>query len=102
MIGKNEFIKRIAIKRYGTANNVDDSKLQDCAIFFDCLTDVFTDALLDGEKIMLKGFLTAEARERKSRRGRDPNTGEVVEFPPVKSINIKISKQIKNLVNGKE
>lgn len=101
MIGKNEVLKRIAIKRYGTLNNVDESKLQDCASFLDCFADVFTDALMDGEKIVLKGFLTAEAKERKSRRGRDPNTGKVVEFPPVKSVNIKVSRQIKDLVNNK-
>lgn len=100
MIKRSEIIRRIATKKNGT-NNLDPSKLQECAQYIDYLEDVITEALLDGEKIVWKGFLSMDITERKSRRGRNPNTGEIVEYPPVKTVNCKMSKQIKDLINDR-
>ena len=74
MIGKNEIIKRIAIKKYGTENNVGDYELRETAQFCDYFEDVFIEALLDNEKIVWKGFLSAEVIERSPRKGRHPVT----------------------------
>ena len=101
MVGKDEIVRRIALKKYGTMNNIDDAKLRECAAHIDYLTDVFEDVLLEGEKFVLKGFLVAEVTERGARRGRDPNTGEYIDFPPVKSVKCKVSKQIKDLIKNK-
>ena len=89
-MGKNEIIKQLAERIYG---NVTD--------FCDTLVDIFTDALLEDKKILWKGFLSAEVVERGERRGRNPNTNEIVTFPPTKTIKCKISETIKKAVNGK-
>lgn len=101
MIGRKEIIKRLAVKKNGTENNVTDIDLRQCAQMCDYLVDIFTDALKDGEKIVWKGFLSAEVVERGARKGRHPQTNEVVVFPPVKTINCKMSKYIKDAINGK-
>ena len=101
MIGRNEIIKRLAIKKYGTENNVGESELQETAQFCDYLADVFMDAFIANEKIVWKGFLSAEVIERGARKGRHPLTNEVVTFPPVKTINCKMSKSIKDAINKK-
>jgi len=101
MIGRNEIIKRLAIKKCGTENNIGESDLQEIGQLCDYLVDVFTEALLDDEKIMWKGFLSAEVAQRGERKGRHPLTNEVVTFPPVKTVNCKFSKSIKDAINEK-
>lgn len=101
MIGRNEIIRRIAIKKYGTKNNVGEFELKEISQFCDYLVDVFIDSLLSEEKIVWKGFLSAEVVERRERKGRHPLTNEVVTFPPIKTINCKMSKSIKDAVNDK-
>jgi Bacterial DNA-binding protein. len=39
--------------------------------------------------------------ERAERQGRHPQTNEVVTFPPVKSINCRLSESIKDAINGR-
>ena len=56
---------------------------------------------LEDKKIIWKGFLSVEVAERGARKGRHPQTKEIVTFPPVKTINCKMSKSIKDAVNGK-
>lgn len=97
-IGKTEIIKRLSERIYG---NVTDNEIQQCTRFCDTLVDIFAEALLDDEKILWKGFLSAETIERGQRRGRNPQTNEVVTYPPTKSIKCKISKTIRDMVNEK-
>ncbi len=97
-MGRTEIIKQLAERIYGNATN---AELQQCANFCDTLVDIFTDALLEDKKIIWKGFLSVEVAERGARKGRHPQTKEIVTFPPVKTINCKISKSIKEAVNGK-
>lgn len=71
----------------------------DCEKVIDAFAESVTEFLMDGEKIMLKGFMSFEVSERKERRGRNPKTGEVDTFPSTKSIQCKISQAIKDAVN---
>lgn len=100
MVKKSEIIKRVATKKNG-ANNLDPYKLQECTQYIDYLEDVITEVLLNGDKIAWKGFMNIKVTQRKTRRGRNPNTGEVVDYPPVKTICCRMSKQIKDLVNDR-
>ena len=97
-MGRNELVKRLAKKIYGNASV---REVQECVNFCDSLVDVIKEALIDGEKITWSGFMTLEVKERAERQGRNPQTNEVVTFPPVKSVKCKVNKEIKNLVNGK-
>ena len=67
----------------------------------DKVTDVVTDALVDGDKVIIRKFMSFEVCERAERSGRNPKTGEVTTFPAMKSVKCKISQAIKDAVNGK-
>lgn len=97
-MSKTEIIKKLAERIYGDAS---EYNIQQATQVCDTLVDIFTDALLEGQKIIWKGFLSVEVVERGQRYGRHPQTNEVVAFPPSKSVKCKISKVIKDLVNGK-
>ena len=97
-MGKNEIVKQLAERIYG---NVNEKNIRKCTEFCDTLADIFTDALLDDKKITWKGFLSVKVIERAERQGRHPQTNEVVTFPPVKSINCRLSESIKDAINGR-
>lgn len=72
-----------------------------CESVIDIFADEVKNCLVDGDKLIIKGFIGFEVSERPEREGRNPKTGEVGTFPAVKSIKCKISKAIKDAVNGK-
>lgn len=98
-MSKAEIIKQIAEKMYG---NVNDKSIQQSTAFCDTLEEIIKNALLDGDKILWKGFISMEVVERAERKGRHPQTDEIVVFPSVKSIKCRVSKAIKDAVNGNE
>ncbi|MDI6786298.1 MAG: HU family DNA-binding protein [bacterium] len=49
-----------------------------------CVLDSIKEALSRGEKIQLIGFGSFEVKERSSRKGRNPQTGEVINIPAKK------------------
>ena len=56
-------------------------------------------SLRAGDKIEIRGFGSFRTRQRKSRIGRNPKTGDRVEVPPKKIPYFKPSKELKDLVN---
>lgn len=72
-----------------------------CESVVEALAEQIKDALIRGERVDLKGFMSFEITERPERSGRNPKTGEVVTFPPVKSVKCKMSKKIKDAINDK-
>lgn len=73
----------------------------DCEKAIDAFAAIFKKSLVAGDKILIKGFMSAEVVERQERKGRNPNTGEVTTFPAMKSVKCKISQAIKDAVNEK-
>src|SRR5271167_69377 len=59
-------------------------------------------SLRAGDKIEIRGFGSFRTRQRKSRVGRNPKTGEKVEVPPKKIPFFKPSKELKDFVNTAE
>ena len=57
------------------------------------------DALAGGDKVELRGFGSFRTRERKSRIGRNPKTGDKVDVPEKKVPFFKPGKNLKKLVN---
>lgn len=87
---------------------INSSKIEECKItktaceaVIDCLIDEVKKCLVKGEKLTIKGFIGMEVYDRSERMGRNPKTGEVDTFPASKSIKCKVSKAIKDAVNGK-
>lgn len=72
-----------------------------CESVIDCFADEVRDCLVRGDKLLIKGFIGFEVNERPEREGRNPKTGEVDTFPAVKTVKCKISRAIKDAVNGK-
>lgn len=97
-MGKTEIIKQIAKKMYG---NVNDKSIQQSTDFCNALEEIITNALLNDNKVLWKGFITMEVIERAERKGRHPKTNEIVVFPPVKSVKCKVSKAIRDKINKK-
>ena len=92
-MGRNELITNISNKT-GVAK-------ASCEEVIDVLAEEIKEALIKGDKIMLKGFMSFEINERPEREGRNPKTGKIVTFPAVKTIKCKMSKAIKDAVNEK-
>ncbi len=60
--------------------------------------DCMIDALVRGEKIELRNFGVFKIKERKSRTGRNPSTGQVVPVPPRKVVVFKPGLDLKKRV----
>lgn len=58
--------------------------------------DNMVEALVRGEKIELRNFGVFKIKERKSRTGRNPRTGEVVPVPPRKVVVFKPGLEMKH------
>jgi nucleoid DNA-binding protein len=61
---------------------------------FDCILE----ALVRGEKIELRNFGIFKIKERKSRTGRNPRTGQIVPVPPRKVVVFKPGLEMKQKV----
>ena len=60
--------------------------------------DCIIEALIRGEKIELRNFGVFKIKQRKSRIGRNPRTGQVVPVPPRKVVVFKPGLEIKKKV----
>ena len=60
--------------------------------------DCITEALIRGEKIELRNFGVFKIKQRKSRTGRNPRTGQVVPVPPRKVVVFKPGLEMKKKV----
>ena len=67
-MNKGELVDEIADKTELTKKQTD--------AILSALTEVITDTVSSDEKVILVGFGSFEARERKAREGRNPKTGE--------------------------
>lgn len=63
----------------------------------DLLTDRMKKALLDGDRIEIRGFGVFEPRPRKHGLGRNIKTGASVEIPKGKSIRFKPGKDLRDI-----
>lgn len=73
MMNRNQLVGNIAGKSGLTKKDVET--------VVNGLFDEITDALQEGEKVQFVGFGTFETRERASRSGRNPQTGESIQIP---------------------
>ncbi len=62
------------------------------------IISVITDSLTREEKVILVGFGTFRVRERKARRGRNPQTGETIQIRAKKVPKFKAGKNFREAV----
>ncbi|PSP17856.1 MAG: DNA-binding protein [Cyanobacteria bacterium QS_8_64_29] len=63
--------------------------------------DTIMEAVSDGEKVTLVGFGSFEPRERKSREGRNPKTGDKMQIPSTRVPAFSAGKLFKDKVSPK-
>ncbi|OPL14371.1 MAG: integration host factor subunit alpha [Firmicutes bacterium ML8_F2] len=62
--------------------------------------DLMKSTLEDGEKIKIAGFGNFVVKEKASRRGRNPQTGDEIEISSRKILSFKPSQVLKAAING--
>ena len=65
------------------------------------LLDAISEAVSQGEDVVLPGFGTFTCSTRKARKGRNPKTGEAIEIPAYTIPVFRPSKKLKASVNAK-
>ncbi|NVO00342.1 MAG: integration host factor subunit beta [Geobacteraceae bacterium] len=62
--------------------------------------DSMTKALVEGDKVEIRGFGSFTVREREAREARNPKSGEVVKIAAKRTPFFKTGKELKERVNG--
>ena len=78
---------------------ITDVTRRDSEVIVESIFDSIVHSLRAGDKIEIRGFGSFRTRQRNSRVGRNPKTGDRVEVPAKKIPFFKPSKELKDLVN---
>ena len=90
MANKAELVDRVAKKTQLTKKDVSAT--------VEALFETIQEALKAGEKVQVIGFGNFEVRERAARKGRNPQTNEVIEIAASKVPAFKAGKALKDAV----
>ena len=90
---KAELVERVSLKINLTKKQTE--------VIVNTVFQSITDSLAEGDKVELRGFGSFRIRERNSRVGRNPKSGETVEVPAKKVPFFKAGKELKELVDQK-
>jgi integration host factor subunit alpha len=77
------------------------SKKESAAII-EMVFDLMKNTLQDGEKIKIAGFGNFVVKDKSSRRGRNPQTGNEIEISARKILTFKPSQVLKASINGED
>ena len=78
---------------------VSDLTKKHSEIIVNTVFDSIIEALQKDEKIELRGFGSFRIRQRRSRQGRNPKTGDKVDVPAKRIPYFKPGKELKELIN---
>ena len=71
---------------------------KEAQVAVDALFDAITEALKEGNKVVISGFGQFEVKERAAREGVNPATGEKISIPATKVPGFKAGKGLKDSV----
>lgn len=66
----------------------------------DSITKAMSETLTKGDKVTLVGFGTFSISTRKSRKGRNPKTGQVIDIPSKNVVRFKSGSYLADSVNN--
>ena len=89
---RTELIKKVAEKN--------GMEVKDASKVVDSVLNTVADTVAAGEPVSLLGFGTFSIKHRDARQGRNPATGETVEFAASNTPVFKAGKAFKEKVNG--
>jgi integration host factor subunit alpha len=72
---------------------------KDAAKIVESVFDIMKESLAGGEKIKISGFGNFAVKEKKSRRGRNPQTGDEIEISARKVLTFKSSQVLRKILN---
>lgn len=75
---------------------------KESADLVEMIFDTMKDSLSKGNKIKISGFGNFVVREKRSRMGRNPQTGESMEISARRVLTFRPSQVLKNDLNGRE
>ena len=77
-----------------------DSRLDDVESAVNCLLKHMADALVQGERIEIRGFGSFNLHHRSAHIGRNPRTSESVDLPAKVKVHFKPGKEMKDRVDA--
>lgn len=77
-------------------------EIKTCKNVIDLFLQTISDQLVAGNKIALHNFGSFNPTLRSARKGHDPRTQKEIKIPAKKSANFKLSKPLKNAINGEK
>ncbi len=89
---KSVLIEKVSEKVEGLTRNQTE-------IVVDTVFESIKKALMNGEKIEIRGFGNFRLKTRKPRKARNPKTGESVDVPGKKVLYFKVGKALKEALN---
>ena len=72
---------------------------KDATSIVESVFEIIKDSLANGEKIKISGFGNFVVKEKNSRRGRNPQSGEEIEISSRKVLNFKASQVLRKSLN---
>jgi len=78
---------------------ITDVTRRDSEVIVETIFDSIVHSLRAGDKIEIRGFGSFRTRQRNSRVGRNPKTGDRVDVPAKKIPFFKPSKELKDIIN---
>lgn len=91
-MNKSELVKALA-EEY-------ELPVDEAAIMVDTFFDCLRIAMINGERVEIRGFGSFKVKEYKSYQGRNPKTGHNVEVPPKKLPAFRAGKELKDVLNS--
>ena len=79
--------------------SVEGFSKKEAAEVVEAVFDVMKDVLADGKKIKISGFGNFVVREKKERKGRNPQTGKEISISARRVLTFKPSQVLKGLMN---
>ncbi len=74
---------------------------RECANIVDTFFEIIKKTLATGENVKISGFGNFVVKEKKSRRGRNPQTGAEIEISKRRVLNFRLSQVLKDEINTK-
>ena len=89
-MNKSELIAKIADKA--------ELSKKDAEKALNAFVDGVTEALVAGDKVVLVGFGSFETKKRAARKGKNPQTGAIIDIPASTVPAFKVGKALKDAV----
>lgn len=90
---KSELIRKIS-------ERFPNMYLKDIQTVVDTMFDEISDALMQGQRVELRGFGAFTVRKRKARTARNPRTNELVSLGERLALYFRAGKELNGLLNG--